>query len=110
MRYLRYTAIKAREYHKALHSLDFIACLTRREFKRMYYNGSTALRGVRMPHIPTLLESHKAGLTPTLVAIQTRNLIRTMDNDIRRSREMRGACVDCGGKHSGSSFACVSKG
>ena len=107
MRYLRYTAIKVREYHRALHSLDFLACLTRREFKRMYYNGSTPLRAMRMPPIINLYEQH-TGLTLAEGKARSDYMLERIPHDIRASRQRRGVCVDCGRKHRGSSFTCVS--
>lgn len=107
MRYLKYTAVKAREYHKALHSLDYLACLTRREFKRMYYNGSTALRAIRMPPIPTLLEQHRAGLTPAMVVANRNTMFARINAEIKYGRERRGECQYCGKQH-GESFACLS--
>jgi hypothetical protein len=98
MRYLRFTAIRAREYHRALHSLDFLGCLTKREFKRVYYNGSSALRGVRMPPIPTLLESYKPGLTPAKVIANRHTLMAKMQTEIDFGRATRAECLTCGAK------------
>jgi hypothetical protein len=98
MKYLKYTAIKAREYHKALNSIDYLACLTRKEFKALYYNGSSALRGVPMPLIPTLLELHKPGLTPERVMARHRELMRKMQDEIDAGKERRGICPNCDAK------------
>lgn len=107
MRYLRYSAIKVREYHKAFHSLDYLACLTKREFKRFYYNGSSALRAIRMPPMPTLLEQHRAGLTPAMVVSNRNTMMNRMQAEINWGRNRRGECIYCGKVH-GESFACLS--
>jgi hypothetical protein len=107
MRYLRYSAIRVREYHRALHSLDYLACLTRREFKRMYYDGRTALRSIPLPVIPTLLEQHRPGLTPELVLANRRTLMAKMQAEIDWGRKRQGLCLMCGKKHT-QDFACLS--
>lgn len=107
MRYLRYSAIKVREYHKAFHSLDYLACLTKREFKRFYYDGRSALRAIRMPPIPTLLEQHRAGLTPAMVVANRQHMMARMQEEINFGRKSRNQCQYCGKKH-GESFACLS--
>jgi hypothetical protein len=82
----------------AYESIAFLACLTSKEFDRVWYDGSRPFRARRLPPIPTLLESWKPGLTREGVVARRNHMFRTITDDIRNSRVQRGVCPDCGVK------------
>ena len=95
---MKYSDIKNAAYAAAFNSVEFIACHNAKEFDRVYYNGSTALRAIPMPPIPTLLETWKPGLTRNKIIERRVHLLQTMQDEINAGRERRNQCVICGTK------------